>query len=59
MKKCKLSIMNAVIAGILICGMLAACGVAEKRYAAPDKGTSTDVVRINVPDNIASTRAKN
>lgn len=59
MKKCKISIINAVITGILICGMLAAFGVAEKRYAAPDAGPSTDIVRINVPDNISSSRAKN
>ena len=31
MKKCKLSIINSVIAGILICAMLAACGAAEKQ----------------------------
>ena len=51
--------MNAVIAGILICGMLAACGVAEKRYAAPDAVETPDVVRMNVPDHVVSTRAKN
>lgn len=58
MNKCKLSIINAVIAGILICGMLAACGAAEKRYAAPEKHGVSEVV-INVPDHISSTRAKN
>lgn len=58
MNKCKLSIINAVIAGILICGMLAACGAAEKRYAAPEEYKSSETV-INVPDHITSTRAKN
>ena len=58
MKKCKISVINAVIAGILICGMLAAFGVAEKRFAAPDADVSTDVIELNIPDNISSTRAK-
>ena len=59
MKKCKLSIINAVIAGIMICGMLAACGVAEKRYAAPEDTGAVESVNINIPDHVVSSRAKN
>lgn len=58
MKKCKLSIINAVIAGILICGMLAACGAAEKRYAAPE-GPQASFAQENIPDHVSSGRAKN
>lgn len=37
MKKVKMSVLNSILAGILICGMLAACGAAEKNFAAPEK----------------------
>ena len=59
MKNCKLSIMNSIIAGILLCGMLAACGVAEKRYSAPEEPKAAEVIDMNIPDHIISSRAKN
>lgn len=36
MKKYRHSVLNSVLSGILICGILAACGVAEKNFAAPE-----------------------
>lgn len=59
MKSCKLSVINSIVAGILLCGMLAACGVAEKRYSAPIEPDAAEVIDINVPDHVASHRAKN
>ena len=41
MKKCKLSIINSIIAGILICAMLAACGAAEKQNSEITKDQTT------------------
>ena len=53
MNKYSLSIINSLLAAILICGMLAACGAAEKSFAAPKNISET--VSENVPANISNT----
>ncbi len=55
MKKTKLTVFNSLLAGILICGILAAYGAFEKRLAAP-KIQTPDVLPVSayVPDHVVS-----
>ncbi len=60
MKKCKLSIINSVVAGILICAMLAACGAVEKQSSAstrsePTSGTVPAVSDVTPADTTDGT----
>ena len=54
MKSCKISIVSSIIVGIMVCGMLAACGAAESQMKNPPAeglGVS-EVFEKNIPDNV-------
>ena len=53
MKSTKLSIVNSVVAGILICAMLAACGAVEKQSAAFSDGGSNLPVSEDMTESAA------
>ena len=53
MKKTNIHVLNSLLAGILICGMLAACGAAEKNFAAPE-----NLSEIQKNDNVPTYTAR-
>lgn len=57
MKKYGFSVLNSLLAGILICGLLAACGIAEKNFAAPKPLIAADTVGADVPTHLSDKKA--
>ena len=54
MKSCKISIVSSIIVGIMVCGMLAACGAAESQMKNPPAAGLgiSEAIEKNIPDNV-------